>query len=458
VSRGGVVAGRRVSHTGGVTVVAPTAARSQPASVDRSAPFFPFPPLPRPVSRLRRSLRDALAPLRGDGRGWILLTVAAGWLFTLGLRFLVPTLLPQVKAAFTLDNAAAGLAVTIIWGCYALMQFPAGLLTDRIGERTVLAASLAGSAASLALLAAAPLFVVFLLGAAAFGIGSGLYGPARGMSLSKAFPGHDGAAFGITLAAGSLGSAVIPLVAGTAVGALGWRLLVGGTTPAFLAVAALAWVTLPEPIDSATRSDGGRPADTAPSLTTVLHSLPRALGNRNVLLASVAVTFYLFAFQGLTAFLPTYLVTHEGIGQSLAGLIFALLFVGGAVCQLAVGTAADRYGARPVLVGVAGVAVVTLLAVPAVDGRLAWGVLVFLLGTRMALAPVTNAYIVARLPADVQGAAWGFLRTCLFLVGSTGSLFVGAMADAGRFDAAFLALGGVTAVAVGCYAGLSPRG
>lgn len=405
------------------------------------------------MTRPRRFLRHTLAPLRGDGRGWILLTVAVGWLFTLGLRFLVPTLLPQVKTTFGLDNATAGFAVTIIWGGYALMQFPAGLLTDRIGERTVLATSLAVSAASLAVLAAAPLFVVFLLAAGAFGIGSGLYGPARGTSLSKAFPGNDGAAFGITLAAGSVGSAVIPLVAGAAVGTLGWRLLVGATAPAFVAVAALAWVTLPEPIDAAARADGG---ETALSVREAIRGLPRALRDRNVLLASVAIMFYLFAFQGLTAFLPTYLVANEGIEQGLAGLIFALLFVGGAVCQLGIGSAADRYGARPVLVAVATLAVVTLLAVPAVDGRLAWAVLVFLLGTRMAIAPVTNAYIVARLPADVQGAAWGFLRTCLFLVGSTGSLFVGTMADAGHFDAAFLALGGVTAVAVVCYAGLVP--
>ena len=406
------------------------------------------------MSRPRRFFRDALAPLRGDGRGWIILTVAVGWLFTLGLRFLVPTLLPQVKTTFGLDNAAAGFAVTIIWGGYALMQFPAGLLTDRIGERTVLATSLALSAASLAVLAAAPLFVVFLLAAGAFGVGSGLYGPARGTSLSKAFPDNDGAAFGITLAAGSVGSAVIPLVAGTAVGVLGWRLLVGATAPAFVAVAALAWTTLPDPIDAAARADGGA---AAPSVTEAMRGLPRALRDRNVLLASVAVMFYLFAFQGLTAFLPTYLVAQEGIGQGLAGLIFALLFVGGAVSQLGIGSAADRYGARPVLVAVATLAVVTLFAVPAVDGRLTWAVLVTLLGTRMAIAPVTNAYVVARLPADVQGAAWGFLRTCLFLVGSTGSLFVGWMADAGRFDAAFLALGGVTAVAVVCYAGLDPE-
>ncbi|MFB6102270.1 MAG: MFS transporter [Haloplanus sp.] len=406
--------------------------------------------------RPRRSLTNTVATLRGSGRGWVLLTVATGWLFTLGLRFLVPALLPQVKATFGLDNAAAGLAVTAIWGCYALMQFPAGLLADRIGERTVLATSLGLSAASLAVLAAAPLFAVFLLAAAAFGVGSGLYGPARGTSLSKAFPRNDGTAFGITLAAGSVGSAVIPFVAGVAVGALGWRLLVGSTVPAFLAVAALAWVRLPEPIDAATATDGGT-GEATRSVGAAIRGLPRALGDRNVVLASVAVTFYLFAFQGLTAFLPTYLVANEGIGQDVASGLFALLFVSGAVGQLSVGSAADRYGSRPVLIAVAALAVVTLLAVPFVDGLVAWGALVFLLGTRMALAPVTNAYIVARLPSDVQGAAWGFLRTCLFLVGSTGSLFVGAMADASRFDAAFLALGGVTAVAVVCYAGLAPR-
>ncbi|MFB6195943.1 MAG: MFS transporter [Haloplanus sp.] len=410
------------------------------------------------MSRLRRALAAPVAALRGGGRGWVLLTVAVGWLFTLGLRFLVPTLLPQVKATFHIDNATAGLAVTAIWACYALMQFPAGLLTDRIGERTVLATSLAVSAASLAALAAAPLFAVFLLAAAAFGVGSGLYGPARGVSLSKAFPQNDGTAFGITLAAGSVGSALIPLVAGVAVGAVGWRLLVGSAAPAFVAVAVLAWTTLPEPIDAATRTDGGTTGtDVSDPLSETIRTLPRALADRNVLLAGVAVAFYLFAFQGLTAFLPTYLVVHEGIAQSVVGVLFALLFVGGAVCQLGIGSAADRYGARPVLVGVATLGVATLLVVPFVDGLLVWGVLVFLLGTRMAIAPVTNAYIVARLPDELQGAAWGLLRTCLFLVGSTGSVFVGVMADAGRFDAAFLALGGVTAVAVVCYAALAPR-
>ena len=53
--------------------------------------------------------------LRGDGRGWTLLAIAAGWVFVLGGRFLVPAVLPQVKTAFAVGDIGVGVAGTIIW-------------------------------------------------------------------------------------------------------------------------------------------------------------------------------------------------------------------------------------------------------------------------------------------------------------------------------------------------------
>lgn len=406
------------------------------------------------MSLLQRA-DGALPGSRAAGDRWILAAVALGWLFTLGLRFLVPTLLPQVKQTFGVGNAAAGLAVTVVWACYAVMQFPAGLFTDRIGERTAIAGSLALSAASLAALAAAPEFAVFLVAAGAFGLASGLYGPSRGTALTKAFPGEAGTALGVTLAAGSLGSAVIPLAAGVAVGAVGWRALVGVTVPCFLAVCVLTWTVLPDAMggeDAAADGGGVR------SVRAAVRAVPRAVRNRDVYLAMVALTAYLFAFQGLTAFYPTYLVVHEHLGQGVAAGLYALLFVGGGVSQLAVGSAADRFGTPRVLAAVAALAVVTLAVVPFVDRLAVWTVLTFLIGTRMAIAPVANAYVIEVLPDAVQGAAWGFLRTCLFLVAATGSAFVGVLGDADLFDAAFLALAALTAVSVVCFGLLSPRG
>ena len=94
--------------------------------------------------------------LRGDGRGWTLLAIAAGWVFVLGGRFLVPAVLPQVKTAFAVGDIGVGVAVTIIWASYGLMQTPAGLLVDRVGERRLLAGSVVLTTISVAVIGAAP--------------------------------------------------------------------------------------------------------------------------------------------------------------------------------------------------------------------------------------------------------------------------------------------------------------
>jgi MFS family permease len=75
----------------------------------------------------------------------------------------------------------------------------------------------------------------------------------------------------------------------------------------------------------------------------------------------------------------------------------------------------------------------------------------------MSIGPVSNAYIVDLLPDDVQGTAWGALRTGLFVVGSFGSTVVGYMADAGLFDVSFYLLAVITAVGASVYVFLPER-
>ncbi|WP_458209343.1 MFS transporter [Haladaptatus sp. NG-SE-30] len=389
-------------------------------------------------------LQDVVRGLRGDGRGWLLVAVATGWAFTLGLRFLVPALLPQIKSTFAVSNATAGLAITTLWVGYALMQFPAGVMIDRIGERTLLTASLCLSGLSLGLLGLSPVFAVFFVAIAAFGLGSGLYGPSRGTVLSRTFTRNAGVAFGITLAMGSIGSAVLPNVATAVVGRIGWRLVLGGLALPFFAVAMLAWRVVPERTPS--ESNGETPLQP----NRLLREVVGTLSDRSVLVATVAVGILLFVFQGLSAFLPLYLET-KGLSQQTAALLFGLMFISGAVSQVVAGNTADRVGIKPVLLVVTAIGVVTPVALTVASGTVVLAVVVVVLGTRMAIAPVTNAYIVETLPDHVEGAAWGFIRTGFFLVASTGSTFVGFFADANRFDAAFLVLAVLSAVALGCY-------
>ena len=397
------------------------------------------------MADIRRRLAAAARVFERGSSAGVLLAIALGWLVTLGTRFLVPAILPRIKNTFAMGNAEAGFAVTVIWACYALMQFPAGVLVDRIGEQRLLTASLVLAGASVGLLGGAPTVLVFLIACAAFGIGTGLYGPARGTALSKVFAPTPGRAFGIALAAGSVGSAALPFVGGVAAGSVGWRATLTVLAVPFIGLAAFAWRSVPD-----LRPDSG-------ANRASVRAIPGAIANRQVIVAVLGLMLMLFVFQGLSAFLPTYLVEAKGIQEGTAAGLFALMFVVGAGIQALAGTAADRYGQRPVLYWTAGVSIFTAAALPFVEGLIPLGLLAAALGVRLAIAPVANSYVIGALPDRVTGSAWGFLRTAFFLVAATGSSFVGAMADAGLFDEAFLVLAGLGAVATGLFF-LLPRG
>jgi predicted MFS family arabinose efflux permease len=399
---------------------------------------------------LKRRLVRTGRSLHGDGRGWTLLVVAVGWLAILGGRYLFPAILPQIKTEFVVSNATAGLAITVVWAGYAVMQFPAGALVDRLGERTLLTASLVVAAASIGVVGIAPTFVIFILGCGLFGLGTGLYGPARGTALSNTFGGSDGAAFGLTLAAGSIGSAAFPLAASLLVDSLGWQTTVLLLAVPLLVVAVGAWRTIPQ------YTLPGGPGERR-SVWGLLEALKTAISRRAVVVGTAGVTLMLFVLQGMSAFLPVYLISVKGLSQATAAGLFALFFLSGAVSQSVAGSLADYYGDRTVLLATAVFGVLPLLALPFVEGLVPLAVLTLLLGTRLAAAPVNNAYIVAVLPDSVQGTAWGFLRTGYFLLGSTASTVVGLLFDRGLASEAFVGLAVLTAVAAVCYVFLPAR-
>ncbi len=404
--------------------------------------------------------RAALARIHGDGRGFTLLAVAVGWFLVLGLRFVIPALLPFITDDFPVSNAAAGGAITLLWVTYALVQFPAGALVDRIGERRLLVASVLCSAAGLAGYLGSVSFGVFLLATAAFGVGSGLYGPARGTVLTRTFPDRDGVAFGTVLAAGSVGAALLPVVATFLAGRIGWRVAIGLSVPGFLLIAVALWRTVPTGTANASQegtSDGDNVTEGSPTLSERASALGTAIASKGVGLAVLAATCMLFAFQGLTAFLTTYLVEIKGLGEGTAGLLFGIVFLSGAAAQWFGGGLADRWGHGRVLAVVAFLSVPPLIALPLVSGTVPLALVSIALGLRLAIGPVSNAYIVGLLPVDLRGTAWGLLRTGFFTIGAFGSTLVGAMADRALFAEAFFLLAGLSALAGLLYLFLPAR-
>jgi predicted MFS family arabinose efflux permease len=380
-----------------------------------------------------------------------LVAVALGWLFVLGARFLLPALLPQIKQTFGIGNAEGGIAISILWGLYALVQLPAGVLIDRHGERRLLTASLIASGGAVGLLGLAPAFWIFLVGCAIFGFGSGLFGPPRGTVLSRAFPANDNAAIGLTLASGSLGSAVLLFGAGRLVGLVDWSGIMLALVCPFVVLAGLIWWAVPARTDE--------PQAVPDDSDTITGDIRRALGYPSVVGAAIGVALSLFVLQGLTSFLPTYLVENRVYSEETATALFAAVFVSGAVTRLIGGIIADRTDERVVLVGWGILGTVALGSLPLVTGLVPIAaVLVIVGGALFGLTPVSNAYIIASLPDDITGAAWGMLRTGFFLIGAGGSTAVGVLADHGFLRESFWVLSGIAAIATLAYGTLSSRG
>jgi predicted MFS family arabinose efflux permease len=198
-------------------------------------------------------------------------------------------------------------------------------------------------------------------------------------------------------------------------------------------------------------TDGG--TETRDTLAAVTD----AVRSRRVALAVLAATLMLFVFQGLTAFLTTYLVDAKGLSEGTAGLLFGLLFVSGAVWQSVGGGLADRFGHGPVLAVVAFSGAIPLVALPFVSSTLALAGVAVFLGVRLSMGPISNAYVVSLLPPAVRGTAWGLLRTGFFTVGAFGSTAVGAMADRALFAEAFVLLAALSALAGVVYLFLPSR-
>lgn len=397
---------------------------------------------------LRRRLGSAVSTvtaLRGDGRGRVLLTVALGWFLALGTRMVLPALLPQIKLTFEMGNALAGALLTILYVAYSATQFPAGILADRIGERRTLFASVLLTAVGVLALAIAPTLVIFIGGTVLFALGSGLYGSPRVTVLSRIFPERDGTALGVTFAAGNVGSSLLPIIAGLIAVTIGWRYGFGFVVLPLGIVAVAVWRYLPDhgKVEMPGTSGG------------IASGLREAMLTPQIGLAWVAMTLVLVAYQGITAFLPTYFVEVKGLGPAVSATLFGLFFAAGAVWQWSAGVTADRVGPRRTLVGIGLLATLTVLVLPFVAGLPALSVLSLLLGIRLGFGPLNNAYVAAALPETVRGSGLGLFRALQLLVSSTGSLVVGVMADSGLFDAAFFVLAGLTGLGTLGY-GLLP--
>lgn len=380
----------------------------------------------------------------GERAGFDVLLLTSGiWFLAKFLRYAFPPLFPELRALYGVSNGVLGAAFTAMMLVYAVLQFPAGVVADRVGAVRVVTAGVAvAGAAALVLAVPAPL-AVLVAGMVLVGVGTGVHKTVAVDLLATLYPSRRGRALGVHDTFGAFGGVVAPAVVVAAAADPGWHALFLGGGVLGLALAAAFWLRAPDDAaEDASEDDEQRAGeasdDTAADGTPGLAAYRALLADRRFGVFLLVTVGFSFAYNGVVAFLPLYLTDAAGLDGTAASLLYSALFAVSLV-QLTTGELSDRFS--PLAVVGATLALATaglfgLLAVARSPLALGATVVAFGLGSH-GFRPVRGVYLVDVVPDSLAGGGLGVARTILMGAGAVAPAVVGFVSERAGFRAAF---------------------
>jgi MFS family permease len=263
-------------------------------------------------------------------------------------RFLITTLFPVIARDLHLDYGDIGVitgALAIAWGTAALFV---GNLSDRIGRRRVLTASLV----VFSLLIGASGVATGLIGLIAvrlvMGIADGAYTPASiAGTLDASGPGRRGFNIGIQqMMLPLFGLGLAPLIVAGALRFIDWRWIFLVFVLPGLAVARAVWLVLPDP---GITLEPSRKSANAAEVSAVLAAWKTVLGYSNVRTAALLMLCWLTCLITTSAFLPNYLVDYLKLPLPQMGTVMSAIGLGATVGTFLLASLSDWLGRKPVL-------------------------------------------------------------------------------------------------------------
>jgi MFS family permease len=365
-----------------------------------------------------------------------------------------PSLALSLKAAFDLPLQQVLALSFWMYLLYGLAALPAGIITDLVNSRLMLALCLIGM--GLGALAASQSRDVNELrwALAVLGLCAAIYHPA-GMALISRGIRRRGRALGTNGVFGNLGVVCAPFLTGVLAAAWGWRAAYLVLAVPCLLVGMLACVARLEVSTAA-----GAPS------RSVHGARKRAL---HFSLLCGAMMLGGIAYRGQTLILPAYFAEKIGfllptierwrwlpaVGSAsvAATALTSLAYLAGAWGQAIGGQLADRHDLRKMYLLFHGLSLPLLLAMGYLaDGLLlicAVGYAFFAFG----MQPLENSLVAVLTPARLRSTAYGIKFTLTFGVGALAVRFVGTWQREGGLAAVFPRLA-LCLVLLLCFAAL----
>ena len=382
---------------------------------------------------------------------WAILAVCVlGFMQTHVQRVGFAPLIPTFIADMGLSYAAAGTVMAAYFWSYALMQVPIGMLTDRLGARRVMLGCMGVMAVGALAFALAHTFGQSLLARVVVGAGAAATWLPGLRLIHEWFPVRErGLATGLFSAGGGIGGTAALLFLPVLAGHLGWRVGYGLLALPVLLTMIVVWALVgPDP----------RPRDGSASPAGFAVSMMEVLGTAALWPFNLYVLFSYGGYFALLTWLPTFLVKSEGLDQTAAGLITALVTGGTIVSWPLAGALADRFGRRkPIFLVSQTMAIVVCLAFAfVVPGRGAAIAASTAALTGLLLGGLIAPFVMVTelVPPRLMGTASGMVNLFSFLGGLAVPVVLGwALDRTGSFPAAFAACAGfeVIALAIACF-------
>jgi len=281
--------------------------------------------------------------------GWIV--VGAGMLMTcigVGAMLSLAVFLQPIAAGTGWSRSGISAAATLNFLCMGAAGFLWGMISDRFGTRVVVVLGSLLLGLGLVVASRATTLLEFqLMFGVLVGVATGsFYAPMMAVATAWLEDRRNLAAALVSAGMG-MGSMTVSPLAGWLIGAFDWR-------TAMLVIGAVAWVLLipaallvRRPPDAA-RADGVMPAPSAQAPNFPL-TAPQALVTPQFV--AIALTHFACcaAHSGPIFHMVAY-ATMCGLGPMLAVSVFSVAGLAGLGGRIGLGMAADRIGAKPVLV------------------------------------------------------------------------------------------------------------
>ena len=337
-----------------------------------------------------------------------------------GLSDALLVLLPLWAQSFGLSLTQTGALKSAFYAAMTVGQIPAGLLSERLGERRLLALGTLGTAVGWLLLAEADGFQALLLAVLAAGIGSSVQHPLASSLVSRAYRGDGARAkLGIYNFAGDVGKAAVPALLAVGIGIAGWRMASASCGIAMAVVALGLHLIL-------RRFVLDRPAPAHRD------DVPRGWGitdRRGFAVLSAISIIDASARSGFLLLLP-FLMIEKGLPVEHVGFAIMVIFAGGAGGKFACGFIAERLGTVRTIVITEVATAIGIIAAIAAPMDVLW---VLLAPIGLALNGTSSALYAAAgelAHEERQARAFGLFYTVTTAASAAAPIAAGAIGDA----------------------------